>query len=117
MPHASRPSAAIRPSHRGRGVARGFRRFRRTGAAASASFLAVLGPGLLAGLSHDDPAGITTNSVLGTTLAPWRLAFMQSYAVDKRLTADDLPMERVEVVAGSILTGVIGMAIAVACAG
>jgi Mn2+/Fe2+ NRAMP family transporter len=28
--------------------------------------LAVLGPGLLAGLSDDDPAGITTYSVLGT---------------------------------------------------
>src|SRR4029079_3674117 len=28
-------------------------------------FLAVLGPGLLAGLSDDDPAGITTYSVLG----------------------------------------------------
>jgi Mn2+/Fe2+ NRAMP family transporter len=29
------------------------------------AFLAVLGPGLLAGLSDDDPAGITTYSVLG----------------------------------------------------
>ena len=31
-----------------------------------AAFLAVLGPGLLAGLSDDDPAGITTYSILGT---------------------------------------------------
>lgn len=30
------------------------------------AFLAVLGPGLLAGLSDDDPAGITTYSILGT---------------------------------------------------
>ena len=30
------------------------------------ALLAVLGPGLLAGLSDDDPAGITTYSVLGT---------------------------------------------------
>ncbi len=29
------------------------------------SFLAVLGPGLLAGLSDDDPAGITTYSIAG----------------------------------------------------
>jgi hypothetical protein len=29
------------------------------------AFLAVLGPGLLAGLSDDDPAGITTYSILG----------------------------------------------------
>jgi Mn2+/Fe2+ NRAMP family transporter len=28
-------------------------------------FLAVLGPGLLAGLSDDDPAGITTYSIVG----------------------------------------------------
>jgi NRAMP (natural resistance-associated macrophage protein)-like metal ion transporter len=28
-------------------------------------FLAVIGPGLLAGLSDDDPAGITTYSILG----------------------------------------------------
>ena len=30
-----------------------------------AAFLAVLGPGLLAGLSDDDPPGITTYSILG----------------------------------------------------
>ena len=30
-----------------------------------AAFLAVLGPGILAGLSDDDPAGITTYSILG----------------------------------------------------
>ena len=30
-----------------------------------AALLAVLGPGLLAGLSDDDPAGITTYSSLG----------------------------------------------------
>ena len=29
------------------------------------AFAAVVGPGLLAGLSDDDPAGITTYSVLG----------------------------------------------------
>ena len=29
------------------------------------ALVAVLGPGLLAGLSDDDPAGITTYSVLG----------------------------------------------------
>ena len=29
------------------------------------AFLAVLGPGILAGLSDDDPAGITTYSILG----------------------------------------------------
>ena len=30
-----------------------------------AAFLAVMGPGMIAGLSDDDPAGIATYSVLG----------------------------------------------------
>ncbi len=55
-------------------------------------------------------------ATVGTTLAPWGLAFIQSYAVDKRLTADDLPYERVDVIVGAVLTGVIGVFIVVACA-
>jgi Mn2+/Fe2+ NRAMP family transporter len=55
-------------------------------------------------------------ATLGTTLAPWGLAFIQSYAVDKKITVDNLRWERVDVLIGSILTGVIGLAIAVACA-
>jgi Mn2+/Fe2+ NRAMP family transporter len=53
---------------------------------------------------------------LGTTLAPWGLAFIQSYAVDKKITLASLRWERVDVVVGSVLTGVVGLAIAVACA-
>jgi Mn2+/Fe2+ NRAMP family transporter len=55
-------------------------------------------------------------ATLGTTLAPWGLAFIQSYAVDKKITVANLRWERVDVLIGSILTGVIGLAIAVACA-
>ncbi len=55
-------------------------------------------------------------ATVGTTLAPWGLAFIQSYAVDKRLTPEDLPYERVDVVVGAVLTGVIGVFIVVACA-
>jgi Mn2+/Fe2+ NRAMP family transporter len=44
------------------------------------------------------------------------LAFIQSYAVDKKITVANLRWERVDVLIGSILTGVIGLAIAVACA-
>ena len=47
-------------------------------------------------------------ATLGTTLAPWGLAFIQSYAVDKRLTRDDLKLLRVDVWTGSLLTGIIG---------
>ena len=55
-------------------------------------------------------------ATLGTTLAPWGLAFIQSYAVDKKIKVSDLRMERIDVIIGSLLTGVIGMTIAVACA-
>ncbi len=55
-------------------------------------------------------------ATLGTTLAPWGLAFIQSYAVDKRLTRDDLKLLRVDVWTGSLLTGVIGFFVIVTCA-
>ena len=59
---------------------------------------------------------IAVAATLGTTLAPWGLAFIQSYAVDKKITIADLRWERVDVIIGSLLAGVIGLAIAVACA-
>ena len=55
-------------------------------------------------------------ATVGTTLAPWGLAFIQSYAVDKQLTVEDLRYERIDVVVGAVLTGVIGLFIVVACA-
>ncbi|MDO8699741.1 MAG: divalent metal cation transporter [Rhodoferax sp.] len=64
----------------------------------------------------DNLGWIAIAATLGTTLAPWGLAFIQSYAVDKKITVANLRWERVDVVIGSVLTGVIGMAIAVACA-
>ena len=54
-----RPHLVTRRPHRALGGLRG----RRGGLLA---LLAVAGPGLLARLSDDDPAGITTYSVLGT---------------------------------------------------
>jgi Mn2+/Fe2+ NRAMP family transporter len=55
-------------------------------------------------------------ATLGTTLAPWGLAFIQSYAVDKRLEVKDLGYERVDVVVGALLTGIIGLFVVVASA-
>lgn len=55
-------------------------------------------------------------ATVGTTLAPWGLAFIQSYAVDKKLRTRDLALERVDVVTGALLTGVIGFFVVVACA-
>ena len=62
-----------------------------------------------------DAIAIVT-ATLGTTLAPWGLSFMQSYAVDKKLRIEDLKLERVDVVTGAVLTGVIGFFVVVACA-
>ena len=55
-------------------------------------------------------------ATIGTTLAPWGLAFIQSYAVDKRLSVEDLRYERIDVIVGAALTGVIGLFVVVACA-
>ena len=64
--------------------------------------------------THD--GWFTIAATLGTTLAPWGLAFIQSYAVDRRLAVKDLALERWDVIFGSLLTGLIGVAVAVACA-
>lgn len=65
----------------------------------------------------DAPAGwVALAAALGTTLAPWGLAFLQSYAVDKKITPAQLRLERIDVWIGSLLTGLIGLAIAIACA-
>ncbi len=55
-------------------------------------------------------------ATIGTTLAPWGIAFMQSYVVDKRLAVSDLRYERVDVVLGAVMTGVIGLFVVVASA-
>ena len=55
-------------------------------------------------------------ATVGTTIAPWGLAFIQSYAVDKRLHIKDLRYERIDVIVGAVLTGVIGLFVVVACA-
>jgi NRAMP (natural resistance-associated macrophage protein)-like metal ion transporter len=55
-------------------------------------------------------------ATVGTTLAPWGLAFIQSYAVDKKLKVKDLRYERADVIVGALLTGIIGLFVVVACA-
>ena len=61
-------------------------------------------------------AVLIATATVGTTLAPWGLSFIQSYAVDKKLTVADLRYERIDVVTGAVLTGVIGFFVVVACA-
>jgi Mn2+/Fe2+ NRAMP family transporter len=68
------------------------------------------------GLPLDRDAVLVAVATVGTTLAPWGLAFIQSYAVDKKLQVKDLAYERVDVIVGAVLTGVIGFFVVVACA-
>ena len=96
----------------------------------AAVFLAYVGAGILAhpdwsaafgGLvtprfSPGHQETVIVAATVGTTLAPWGLSFIQSYAVDKKLTPRDLAYERTDVVAGAALTGVIGFFVVVACA-
>jgi Mn2+/Fe2+ NRAMP family transporter len=95
---------------------------------------ATLGAYILAGvLAHPDwsaavhgslvPGGISGSgdvlvitAVVGTTIAPWGLAFIQSYAVDKRLTPADLSLERLDVIGGAVMTGIVGFFVVIACA-
>jgi Mn2+/Fe2+ NRAMP family transporter len=98
--------------------------------ALSATLGAYIVAGLLAGPDwHAAARGLVVPSVplerhalviatatVGTTLAPWGLAFMQSYAVDKKLRIDDWRFERLDVALGAVMTGVVGFFIVVACA-
>jgi Mn2+/Fe2+ NRAMP family transporter len=98
--------------------------------ALAAVFVAYVGAGVLAHpdwsaafgglitprMSFDHQETVIVAATVGTTLAPWGLSFIQSYAVDKRLTTNDLANERTDVVLGAALTGVIGFFVVVACA-
>jgi Mn2+/Fe2+ NRAMP family transporter len=73
--------------------------------------------GLVApGMPLTRDAVLVAVATIGTTLAPWGLAFIQSYAVDKRLRVEDLRYERIDVIVGAVLTGVIGLFVVLACA-
>lgn len=96
----------------------------------STVFLAYIASGVLAGpdwgaaahgllvpsMPVDGAALAIVTATVGTTLAPWGLSFIQSYAVDKKLRTTDLVLERVDVATGAVLTGVIGFFVVVACA-
>jgi Mn2+/Fe2+ NRAMP family transporter len=78
----------------------------------SAAFRGLIVPSLP--LTRD--ALVTVTATVGTTLAPWGLSFIQSSTADKRLTPHDLRDERIDVVVGATLTGIIGLFVVVACA-
>jgi NRAMP (natural resistance-associated macrophage protein)-like metal ion transporter len=53
---------------------------------------------------------------VGTTITPWGQGFIQAFVVDKRLRADDLGAERIDVLIGVFITNAIAFFIVVACA-
>lgn len=71
---------------------------------------------LIPTMPTDREAVAIVTATVGTTLAPWGLSFIQSYAVDKKLRIEDLRFERIDVVTGALLTGVIGFFVVIACA-
>lgn len=78
----------------------------------SATFRGLVVPSM----TLDRDSVVLVTATVGTTLAPWGLSFIQSYAVDKRLTPADLKFERIDVTVGAVLTGVVGVFVAIACA-
>lgn len=59
---------------------------------------------------------LTLVAVVGTTITPWGQFFIQDYIVDKKLTKDNLTIERGDVFFGSFLTNFISFFIIMACA-
>jgi NRAMP (natural resistance-associated macrophage protein)-like metal ion transporter len=108
----------------------GFRGVERVLLALSAIFLAYIGAGLLSKpdwgaafqglvtptLPPTRDALLLSTATLGTTLAPWGLAFIQSYAVDKKINPQQLRLLRIDVISGAVLTGVVGFFVVVSCA-
>jgi Mn2+/Fe2+ NRAMP family transporter len=86
------------------------------GALAGPDWSAAARGAVVPSLTLDRTQVLVITATVGTTIAPWGLAFIQSYAVDKRLRPQDLGLELVDVVAGAVLTGVIGFFVVVACA-
>ena len=108
----------------------GFQRVEHVLLALASLFVTYIAAGLLAGpdwgaaahglvvpdLPGSREALVAATATVGTTLAPWGLAFIQSYAVDKRLTPDRIRYERVDVFVGAAMTGIIGLFVVVAAA-
>lgn len=86
------------------------------GVLAGPDWAAVARHSMVPNIPPDRSGWVAIAAALGTTLAPWGLAFLQSYAVDKKISVASLRWETVDVVTGSVLTGVIGLSIAIACA-
>lgn len=59
---------------------------------------------------------LTVMAAIGTTITPWGQFFIQDYVVDKKLTKEDINIERGDVLIGSFLANIIAFFIMIACA-
>ena len=104
-------------------IAGSFHRVEHVLLALSAIFVTYIASGLLAhphwgqagkgliipNLPSSRHAILVATATLGTTLAPWGLAFIQSYTADKQLKPKDWHLARLDIVTGAVLTGIIGL--------
>jgi Mn2+/Fe2+ NRAMP family transporter len=55
-------------------------------------------------------------ALIGTTIAPWMQFYVQSSVRDKGITSEEYPLERVDVISGSVISNAISYFIIVTCA-
>jgi NRAMP (natural resistance-associated macrophage protein)-like metal ion transporter len=55
-------------------------------------------------------------SVVGTTITPWGQFLIQALVVDKRLSGDDMRLERGDIMLGNFIAGLVAFFIILACA-
>jgi Mn2+/Fe2+ NRAMP family transporter len=67
-------------------------------------------------LTTDTPYLVMMVGLVGTTISPWMLFYLQASMVDKGLGISDLKAARIDVTAGSIVVNVVAFFIILACA-
>jgi Mn2+/Fe2+ NRAMP family transporter len=61
------------------------------------------------------PALTMVVTLVGTTIAPWMQFYLQSAIVEKRVSLEDYPVSRLDVILGCIVTDVVAFFIVLAC--
>ncbi len=66
-------------------------------------------------LQFTGPALTMVVTLVGTTIAPWMQFYLQSAVVEKRVSIEDYPLSRLDVIFGCIVTDVVAFFIVLAC--
>ncbi|MFC1836990.1 NRAMP family divalent metal transporter [Thermodesulfobacteriota bacterium] len=67
-------------------------------------------------LHADTPYVVMMVGLIGTTISPWMLFYLQASMVEKGLSIQDLKVARIDVTAGSVVVNVVAFFIVLACA-